>query len=50
MKHITEKQALYCPVGIPVVDFAEPFYEGNEVEDKDDHDDEDKDDYDDEDD
>ena len=40
MKHITEKQALYCPVGIPVVDFAEPFDEGNEDKDKDDYDDE----------
>ena len=32
MKHIAKEQALYGPVGIPVVDFAEPFDDDNAVQ------------------
>ena len=41
MKHIAEKKALYRPVGIPVVDFTEPFYD---YDDNKFHEDEDEDD------
>ena len=50
MKHIAKEQALYGPVGIPVVDFAEPFDDDNADDNKDDEDDDDKDDDEDEDD
>ena len=30
VKHFAEKETLYRPVGIPVVDFAEPFDDDNE--------------------
>ena len=38
MKHIAKEQALYGPVGIPVVDFAEPFDDDNADNDEDDDD------------
>ena len=35
VKHITEEEALYGPVWIPVVDFTEPFDDNNDDNDED---------------